>query len=56
MKNWYGYTYPRVLQNNFCWWLWKKTFCKRGWHLWDEVLSERHYLFCDACEIELEIK
>ena len=37
-------------------WLWKRVFCKRGWHAWDEVWSvERHYLVCDACEREVEI-
>lgn len=37
-------------------WLWKRIFCKRGWHAWDEVWSvERHYLVCDACEREVEI-
>jgi len=46
-----GYTYPGFLQNKVCWYLWKKLFCRNGWHLWDEVLSDdSHYLYCDACD------
>jgi hypothetical protein len=30
--------------------LWKKIFCSRGFHLFDEVCSlDRHELYCDAC-------
>ena len=30
--------------------IWKKVFCPRGWHLFDEVASlGRHELYCDAC-------
>ena len=39
--------------------LWKRIFCPRGWHAWDEVCSvtrnpkgvicRLHYLSCDAC-------
>ena len=30
--------------------IWKKLFCHRGWHLFDEVASlGRHELYCDAC-------
>jgi hypothetical protein len=51
-------TYPRILGNKLSWFMWKKLCCKRGWHLWDEVYvsKEEHYLFCDACEIRVEIK
>lgn len=46
--------------------LWKKFFCVRGYHLFDEVATvvtedERrdgfmdHYLVCDACELMVEI-
>lgn len=39
--------------------LWKKTCCKRGWHLFDEVVSfgstEPHYLSCDACNLMVVI-
>jgi hypothetical protein len=56
MKNYKGYTYPKFLQNKLCWYLWKRIFCKRGWHLWDEVSSlDEHYLYCDACECQVEI-
>lgn len=43
-------TYPRILQNLFFWWPWRKTFCRFGWHLFDEVDScDRRYIHCDAC-------
>jgi hypothetical protein len=49
-----GYGYPKFLQNEFMWKMWKKFCCKRGWHLWDEVYTTRKnkpfsYLHCDAC-------
>jgi hypothetical protein len=28
---------------------WAKMNCPKGNHLFDEVFSEEHYLFCDAC-------
>ena len=28
---------------------WAKINCVKGKHLFDEVLSDDHYLFCDAC-------
>lgn len=35
---------------------WKDAHCPNGNHLWDEVISNNnHYLFCDACEISLNI-
>ena len=43
------------MQNRLCWWLWKRLCCPIGWHLWDEVASDRHYLYCDACEIEADL-
>ena len=47
------YSYPPIFDNRFSHWLWKRLCCPRGWHLWDEVLSELgHCLYCDACEIE----
>lgn len=47
------YTYPSILDNRLSHWLWKRLCCPRGWHLWDEVLSELgHRLSCDACDIE----
>jgi len=51
-----GYTYPRLLQHRVVWWIWKRVFCPHGWHLWDEVGGETHYLYCDACEIEAHLK
>lgn len=52
-----GYTYPKILDNNFVLYFWKKFFCPIGWHLWDEYISiENHCLYCDACEREVEIK
>ncbi len=40
--------------------LWKRVFCKRGWHLLDEVVSvgeqgTEHYLVCDACDFEIPL-
>jgi len=52
---WISYPLPEFLQTEFIWNLWKKFMCIRGYHLWDEVYSNKHYLFCDACEIRLEI-
>jgi hypothetical protein len=55
-KIFYGYTYATELcdESTLIWW--KKNNCKRGWHLWDEVRSEReHYLYCDACGVQLYI-
>jgi hypothetical protein len=53
----HGYSYPSIFANRLGWFLWKRLFCRTGWHLWDEVWSlDFHGLFCDACEIEEEIK
>ena len=37
---------------------WKSSNCPQGIHLWDEVYNsdKEHYLFCDACEIEVHIE
>lgn len=36
---------------------WKMTNCINGIHLFDECLSiDNHYLYCDACGIEVHIK
>lgn len=52
-----GITYFKFLQNRFCWWLFKKYFCKRNIHLFDECESlEWHYLSCDACGLEVHIE
>ena len=49
------FTYPKVLQRKSVWRIWKKTFCKRGWHLWDQCISDKNELFCDACERTITI-
>ena len=54
----YGITYPCpvFLQKDWCWKLWAKVMCPKGWHLLDEVMSlNNHYLFCDACEISIPL-
>ena len=59
MNNWYGITYPvpKFLQTEWFWDLWKKYMCVYGYHLFDEVASlKNHYLFCDACELNIKIK
>jgi hypothetical protein len=56
MKYWYHTTYPRIFDSPFVQSLWKRIFCPRGWHLWDEhANAEQHDLFCDACEFSLYI-
>jgi len=56
MDEWRGYSYWFLLDNRLAQWLWRKLFCRIGWHLWDEVLSDLgHRLYCDACEEELVI-
>jgi hypothetical protein len=44
-------------------WLWRKAFCRRNMHLFDEVWSPygepewpAHYLACDACGLMVIIK
>ena len=55
-KYWRNITYPSLLCHNFILWFWKKVFCPKGFHLFDEYASlERHCLYCDACEISIEI-
>ena len=37
--------------------IWKKKYCSKEMHLFDEVWSEgEHYLYCDACGLEVHIK
>lgn len=66
MKNrmkdkWFGVTYigvlPEWMQNvKWIYSFWKKYMCSKGFHLFDEVQSlESHYLYCDACELEIHI-
>jgi len=36
---------------------WKTSNCPNGIHLWDEVWNtDNHYLYCDACGIEIHIE
>ena len=51
-----GYTYPSFLDNKFIHKLWKKFYCHKGIHLFDEVGGNRRYLYCDACDLEVELK
>ena len=56
MNRYIGYTHL-IPCNKIILLIWKKIFCKRGWHLWDEVSSvDDHYLYCDACETTVNIK
>ncbi len=56
-KNKYvGITYPKIFSNKFLNWLWKKYMCPRKIHLFDECLSDKHYLVCDCCDIEVVIE
>jgi hypothetical protein len=35
--------------------IWGRLFCRREWHLFDEVGGEDHYLSCDACGLMVGI-
>lgn len=36
---------------------WRRLFCRRGWHAFDEVgLIDEHYLSCDACGLAVGIE
>ena len=52
---WLGITYPSWLAHNWVYAIWRRTGCKQGWHLWDEVhsLEFGHRIYCDACELEV---
>ena len=50
-----GITYFPVLDSRFVQWIWKRLFCRREWHLFDEVLGFEHYLYCDACGLMVGI-
>ena len=55
-SQYYGVTYPSILDKSWIQRLWKKYMCPFGWHLLDEVWSiESHSLFCDACEMDFKI-
>lgn len=59
-----GMHYPEPIEP-FCWprvfyWLWRRWFCRREYHLFSEVLTAgfpdfNHYLSCDACGLAVEI-
>ena len=52
-----GITYFHILRFDFIRNLWKKFFCKRNIHLFDECESDSdHYLYCDACGLYVFIK
>ena len=56
--DYHGITYPlpRFLQRLWFWDLWARLCCPHGWHLLDEVwCMDDHYLYCDACEMRVEI-
>lgn len=50
----YGFTYC-LPQLPLLKWLWKRIFCKRNWHLFDETSSVEtgHSLYCDACKLSV---
>ena len=49
-------TYSRVFDNSIALWLWRRTFCRGGIHLFDQVVSggDRR-LYCDACGCEVRL-
>lgn len=53
--NWKGITYPTLRSGVLPEWvysLWRLLFCKRGFHLFDEVIVlNGHQVVCDACEL-----
>jgi hypothetical protein len=60
-QTYHGITYPffKVMPRWFRK-AWKRIMCPRGYHLLDEVLSTygsepSHYLYCDACDMEIVI-
>lgn len=53
-----GISYPfgELLCRNWILKLWKKYCCPKEYHLLDEVYSDnQHYLYCDACELRINI-
>ncbi len=50
-----GFTYPSLLRKGIFGWVWKRYFCPKKMHLWDEVATSAegnlpgHYLVCDCC-------
>jgi hypothetical protein len=60
MNSYLDISYPKVLQNEVTYWLWKKfKLCKKGYHLFNEIQSSDEsyprYSYCDVCGIEIYI-
>lgn len=56
MSDYRGITYFNFLGNRFFWWLFKKYFCPKNYHLFDECKSlDDHHLYCDACGLSVNI-
>ena len=53
-----GITYPKIFSGRIRLWFWKQFMCPRHRHLFDEVWASNnwHYLYCDACGMEVHIK
>ena len=57
------YSYPPFLSWGIFGWIWKRLCCRKGWHLWDEVLSNGadtedgwdSYMVCDVCEEDIQL-
>ncbi len=57
MNNYRGITYFKFLDNRFSHWLFKKYFCGKNIHLFDECESlDDHTLYCDACGLTVNIE
>jgi hypothetical protein len=56
---WMDITHPCLWDGwlpEFIYQFWKKVFCPKGWHLFDECQSQySHSLFCDACGLDVKI-
>jgi len=45
------------VENDLFYRAWRRVMCRRGYHLFDEVLSySEHTLICDACQLGLVIQ
>ncbi len=57
MDEYQNITYPGSFNNEKSLSNWKKEFCHKGHHLFDEVKKDTsHYLHCDACNLIVHIK
>ena len=62
LKDYYGLTHPFGSSKPVLW-FWKRAFCKRQMHLFDEVgcsaessvHQSGNYLICDACQLVVGI-